>query len=162
MRQAAAKTSLSIKIITSGILLTTAGFLVASAFEPWLLCAGAAFSVFCIVFYLLAPASYELSEGRLTVFRHLGTKQFAPVVKCSRITERMPFTIRLCGNGGLFAGTGIFWNRRYGVFRAYVTSARRSDLVLLETPTGKIIISPENPQAFVETTPGRCPGPHAA
>jgi hypothetical protein len=161
MTQAAAKRSLSIQIITWGVVLAAAGFLVASVFDPSLLFAGALFGFICISCYLLAPASYELSDGRLTVFRHLGTKQFGPVVRCSQIAERIPFTLRLFGNGGLFAGTGIFWNKRYGVFRAYVTSARHSDLVLVETPTGKIIISPENPQAFVEAMPGSCPGPHA-
>jgi hypothetical protein len=57
--------------------------------------------------------------------------------------------IRLFGNGGLFAGQGFFWNRMFGLFRAYVTSARPADLVLVETTNRKILISPRDPQAFV-------------
>ena len=57
--------------------------------------------------------------------------------------------LRLWGNGGLFAATGIFWNQAYGVYRAYVTSARYQDYVLVETRTRKVLISPENPAEFV-------------
>jgi hypothetical protein len=79
----------------------------------------------------------------------LGRKVFAPVSRCSLLSERPPLGLRLWGNGGLFAATGIFWNKVYGVYRAYVTSARYTDYVLVETPTRKILISPENPGEFV-------------
>ncbi len=62
----------------------------------------------------------------------------------------MPFTVRLWGNGGVFAGTGIFWNKRYGVFRMYVTNARQKDFVVVETENQIVIISPENPQVFID------------
>jgi hypothetical protein len=38
----------------------------------------------------------------------------------------------------------------FGLFRAYVTSIRASDLVLVETTNRKILISPRDPEAFVE------------
>jgi hypothetical protein len=49
----------------------------------------------------------------------------------------------------LFAATGVFWNKAYGVYRAYVTSARYEDYVLVETSSQKVLISPENPDEFV-------------
>jgi hypothetical protein len=59
--------------------------------------------------------------------------------------------LRLFGNGGVFAGAGWFWNRTLRVFRAYVTSARRDDLVLVETPARKIIISPVDARRFIQS-----------
>jgi hypothetical protein len=162
MKQTAAKTSLEIRIITLMVLLGTAAFLVASAFDLWFLAPGAFVGLVSVLCYLFAPVSYELSGGRLTVFSRVGRREFGPVVGCSQVPERIPFaTIRLLGNGGLFAGTGIFWNRTYGVFRAYVTSSRHSDMVLVETETRKILISPEDPKTFVEPwgAPNRVMGP---
>jgi hypothetical protein len=66
--------------------------------------------------------------------------------------------LRLWGNGGLFAATGIFWNRAYGVYRAYVTSARYQDFVLVETRTQRILISPADPEAFVKNWTPSAPG----
>jgi hypothetical protein len=161
MKQAAAKTSLSIKIITLMVLFGTAALLVASAFDLGFLAPGAFVGLVSVVCYLFAPVSYELSGGRLTVFSRVGRRDFSPVVGCSQVPKRIPFTIRLLGNGGLFAGTGIFWNRTYGVFRAYVTSSRHADMVLVETETRKILISPEDPKTFVEPwgSPNRAMGP---
>ena len=48
------------------------------------------------------------------------------------------------GNGGLFAGSGIFWNRTYGMHRAYITSTKPEDLVLVETTDTRILISPQD------------------
>ena len=85
--------------------------------------------------------------GRPGFFR-LGQKVFPAVTGCSTLSARPPMGLRLWGNGGLFAATGIFWNRDYGVHRAYVTSARYQDYVLVETRTRKVLISPENPGEF--------------
>ena len=70
--------------------------------------------------------------------------------------------VRLWGNGGLFAATGIFWNPAYGVYRAYVTSARYQDYVLAETRTQKVLISPENPEDFVKAWASSAPAAPAA
>jgi len=67
--------------------------------------------------------------------------------------------VRLWGNGGLFAATGIFWNKEYGVFRVYVTSARHQDYVLVATRTRKILISPEDPAQFVRAWRASAPAP---
>ena len=99
--------------------------------------------------YLRAPVAYDLTGDQLTVRFRLGEKVFAPVIRCSLLSSRPPWGLRLWGNGGLFAATGIFWNKAYGVYRAYVTSARYEDYVLVETPGQKVLISPENPGEFV-------------
>jgi hypothetical protein len=82
-------------------------------------------------------------------------KQFDGVRRCSLFTERIARpTLRLCGNGGVFAGSGIFWNRRLGVFRAYVTRCKHTEWVLVETNRQKIVISPADPQGWVAGAAG--------
>ena len=116
----------------------------------------ASFSYILWGFSATAPLplfGYDLDDSRLTVYSHVHRKEFDSVIRCARIEQpnlgKMRFGVRLFGNGGLFAGQGFFWNRLFGVFRAYVTSARPSDLVLVETTKRKIVISPQDAQAFV-------------
>ena len=154
MKQVAADRSLSIRIITSFVLLLVGGLAITSIYQP-ILWFGAGFLILvCLGCYLLAPVGYALSDGRLTVYSRVHRKQFDQVIRCARIEQPNPWKmwvgIRLFGNGGLFAGQGFFWNRMFGVFRAYVTSARPADMVLVETAKRKILISPRDPQAFVQ------------
>ncbi len=147
----AADLGLSIKIVTSLVLLLMVAFLIGSIFQVVLLVPGVlilTISAFC---YIYAPSGYEISNNKLIVFNRIGKKEFGPVVNCHAINDKIPCSIRLWGNGGLFAGTGIFWNRSYGIFRVYVTSSRQSDLVLVETAKQKILISPANVRNFIES-----------
>jgi hypothetical protein len=146
------KTSPSIAIVTGIILAMAAAFIVGGIHDRNLLSAGALLGIIAFVCYLLAPASYDVTDGCLTVVLHAGKRSFGQIIGCARITERPPFTIRLFGNGGLFAGTGVFWNKRYGIFRVYVTSARLQDAILVQTKKHKVLITPEDPQAFMEST----------
>jgi hypothetical protein len=43
-------------------------------------------------------------------------KEFGPVVNWFAINEKIPCSIQLWGNRGLFAGTRIFWNRSHGIW----------------------------------------------
>ena len=145
-----AKTSLSIRILTAIILAMVAGFIVGGIYHKDLLLAGALLGVIALFCYLLAPVSYDVTDGHLTVVLRVGRISYGPVLACARLTERLPFTVRLFGNSGLFAGTGIFWNMRDGIFRVYATSAKPTDAVLVRTEKYKVLITPENPDAFVE------------
>jgi len=121
---------------------------------PW---AGAGISAVALFCYLRAPIAYEINGDELTVRLRMGQKVFPAVTGCATLTDRPPMGLRLWGNGGLFAATGIFWNQAYGVFRAYLTSARYQDYVLVATRTRKILISPENPAEFVKTWKSSAP-----
>ena len=69
----------------------------------------------------------------------------------------MARSIRVFGNGGLFAVTGIYRNRKLGTYRAYVTDRKLS--VVLRTRAGKsIVVSPERPEAFLATLRARYSG----
>ena len=152
MNYRTAKMSLSIKILTAIILAMVVGFVMGGLHDRNLMVGGVILGIIALVCYLLAPASYDVSNGCLTVVLHAGRSSFGQIVRCVRITERLPFTIRLFGNGGLFASTGIFWNKRDGIFHVYATSARRQDAVLVQTDKYRVILTPEDPQAFMEST----------
>jgi hypothetical protein len=149
MTQGAAPMSPAIKIITGLVMVMLAGFLLAAPQSRGLLVGSAVLALVAFFCYLYAPVAYELEGDRLTVRLRAGQKVFNPVIGCSTLAARPSRGLRLWGNGGLFAVTGIFWNKTYGVFRAYLTSARYQDYVLVETATKKILISPENPAEFV-------------
>ncbi len=150
MRQNVAPTSLSIKIVTSLILVLTGGMFIGAFFNFVLLWAGIFMFTIALFCYLSAPIAYELNGDQLIINSRLSKKVFGPISKCSLIDENKPsFTIRLWGNGGIFAGTGFFWNKKYGVFRAYVSTGERSKLMLIETPESKVVITPENPKKFL-------------
>jgi hypothetical protein len=150
MKLNVAPTCLSIKIITLFVLLLTLGMFIGAFFEPGFLWAGIALVVIVVFCYLFAPIAYELNGSQLAIVTRISKKMFGPVLKCSTIHEEKPsFGLRLWGNGGLFAGTGIFWNKKYGIFRAYVTTGDRKNFIIVDTPTTKILITPEKPDQFV-------------
>jgi len=150
MRQNTAPGSLSIKIITSLILILTIVIVTGAFYINELIWAGLILTIVVLYCYISSPVSYELNADQLIVKLRKSNKIFAPVVNCSSIHGDKPsFSIRMWGNGGLFAATGIFWNRKYGIFRAYVTTGDKSYFVLVETPDSKIIITPEEPDKFI-------------
>ena len=151
MIQTSAGLSLPIKIVTVILMIITIGFGIASFFNINLLIPAGLCAAILILCYFFAPMSYELSNKTLIVRSRLSKSEFLPVEKCSKISTSFSFGIKLWGNGGCFAITGIYWNKIYGKFRAYVTSTKANDLVLLETKNTKIIISPKQPAEFVET-----------
>jgi hypothetical protein len=151
MTQASAPMSPAIKVVTGLVLVMIAALFLVAGKVCGMLWAGAAISAVAFFCYLRAPVAYELTGDQLTVRFRMGQKVFQAVTGCETLNARPPRGVRLWGNGGLFAATGIFWNKAYGVFRAYVTSARYQDYVLVATRTQKILISPENPEEFVKT-----------
>ncbi|HXZ86218.1 MAG TPA: PH domain-containing protein, partial [Myxococcota bacterium] len=62
--------------------------------------------------------------------------------------QAMTGSMRLFGNGGLFSFTGLFQSRTLGRYRAFVTDPARA--VVLRTARRVVIVSPAEPQAFVE------------
>jgi hypothetical protein len=157
MTQATAPMSTAIKVITGLVLAMAAAMLLAGAKVWGLMLGGAILATVALFCYLWAPVAYELMGDELTVRMRLGQKVFPAVTGCETLSTRPPMGVRLWGNGGLFAATGIFWNQAYGVFRAYVTSARYQDYVLVSTRTRKILISPENPAEFVRAWASSAP-----
>ena len=157
MIQASAPMSTAIKVITGLVLVMIASMLLVAVKFGALLWGSALLAAVTLFCYLYAPIAYELTGDELTVRFRLGRKVFQAVTGCSTLNARPPMGLRLWGNGGLFAATGIFWNQAYGVYRAYLTSARYQDYVLVETRTRKILISPENPVELVKAWASSAP-----
>jgi len=151
MNQIVAKTSLSIKIVTVLVIIIILGLGIGSFFNTNLLIPTGLLAVIAVLCYLFAPIGYELSNKKLIVRSRLSKSEFFPIEKCSKLSTPVSFGVRLWGNGGCFAATGIYWNKSYGKFRAYVVSTKLDDLVLLETKETKIVISPKEPKKFAET-----------
>ena len=57
-------------------------------------------------------------------------------------------SMRIFGNGGLFAFTGLYKNSDLGRYRLFATDLSRS--VVLTFPGRRIVITPAAPEAFVE------------
>ncbi len=162
MTQTTAPMSTVIKVIT-GLVLAMAALMLLGGLKVWgLLLVGAILAAVALFCYLWAPVAYELTGDELTVRLRWGRKVFPAVTGCSTLSARPPMGLRLWGNGGLFAATGIFWNQSYGVYRAYLTSARYQDYVLVATRTQKILISPENPAEFVRAWASSAPAAAAS
>jgi hypothetical protein len=157
MTQASAPMSAAIKVITGIVLVMTVAIFLAAMKVGALVWGGALLATVVFFCYLYAPIAYELAGDELTVRFRMGQKVFPAVTGCSTLSGRPPRGLRLWGNGGLFAATGIFWNQAYGIYRAYVTSARYQDYVLVATRSQKILISPENPEEFVKTWTASAP-----
>jgi hypothetical protein len=149
MIQPAARMSWGIAIVTSFVIGLTVACAVSAFSEPGMGFAALGLMLVLVFCYLTTPVGYELDGNRLTVFTHLGSRTFEPVVGCAPAELGALSGVRLFGNGGVFAGTGFYWNRRYGVFRGYVTSSRRQDMLMVQTPTQRVVITPADPLAFL-------------
>ena len=93
---------------------------------------------------------YVLTEKQIEV-RRLGWSTVLPLAGLVAVTgkpEGLRGSLRLFGNGGLFAFSGWFWNRRIGRFRAYATDPDR--VVLLAYRDGrKVVVTPHDVQHFI-------------
>jgi PH (Pleckstrin Homology) domain-containing protein len=74
-----------------------------------------------------------------------------------RDPEAMARSVRVFGNAGLFAVTGVYRNRTLGTYRAFVTD-RKLAVVLRTRAQKSIVLSPERPEAFLATLRARFPG----
>jgi hypothetical protein len=96
-----------------------------------------------------AIRGYTLTSRNL-VIRRLGfdtTLALDELRVVRGVADDVRGSLRLWGNGGLFAITGWFWNRRLGRFRMFATDLSRA--VLLEFARRKVLVTPHDPQAFI-------------
>jgi hypothetical protein len=61
----------------------------------------------------------------------------------------MKGSLRLFGNGGLFAISGLFSNRKLGRYRAFATEPKNS--VVLKFAARTVLVTPDAPQDFLNT-----------
>ena len=92
---------------------------------------------------------YTITDRELEIARLGWTSRWPLAGLQSATVERgvMARSFRTFGNGGLFAITGRFRNQRLGAYRAYVTDSERT--VVLSFPLLTLVVSPDDPEAFV-------------
>jgi hypothetical protein len=94
--------------------------------------------------------SYAIADDAILVRRLFWDTrlELAGLKTAEVVPNAMRGSIRTCGNGGGFSITGWYWSRRLGAYRAYVTDLNRT--VVLVFSKRKVVISPEDPEDFVE------------
>lgn len=99
---------------------------------------------------LFVVRGYELAPGELRIRRLLWSTRvpLAGLAEVRADSQAMAGSMRLFGNGGLFSFTGLFRSRTLGRYRAFVTDPAQA--VVLRTESRVTIVSPADPQAFVE------------
>lgn len=102
---------------------------------------------------LFAVTGYDVTPTQLNI-RRLGWSHQRDLKDLERAfvdREAMRGSLRLFGNGGFFSFSGIFWSRKLGRYRAFVTDSAQT--VVLKFRDRCIVISPEDPEAFVRALP---------
>ena len=102
-----------------------------------------------VVAALFSVRGYLVTADELVIRRLLWTTRFrrADLESATADREALRGSIRLFGNGGLYSFTGLFRSRALGRYHAYVTDPTRT--VILRFKQRTIVISPDNPDAFV-------------
>jgi len=114
-----------------------------------------AIALFAVLFIV---AGYELEPGQLRIRRLVWSTQI-PLTGLHRIYTDPTFmkcSRRLFGNGGLFSFTGLYQNRSFGRYRAFVTDPAQS--VALFLPNRVVVVSPADAESFVRSIHAQFPG----
>jgi hypothetical protein len=144
--------SLSVLVITYGVLGLMAGVAIvchqqAPPDARWL--ATGILAAIVLVTLPFSVRGYVLTPEALWIerwgWRH--AISLRDVVSATVDPEALRGSLRLFASGGLFGFFGIFWSRRLGIFRAYCTAPERCVLLKLRQRT--VVVSPDNPEAFV-------------
>jgi len=99
---------------------------------------------------LFTVRGYVVTDGQIAV-RRLGWSTILPLAGLAAVTGEpggMRGSLRLFGNGGLFAISGWFWNRSIGRYRAYATDPERAVLLRYRDGT-KVVLTPHDVQQFI-------------
>jgi len=116
--------------------------------------------------WVLAPRGYTIEGGELTVDRPLLPVRIPlATIREARLVDRKQAGafVKVAGAAGLFGHYGRFYSRALGSFRLYAT--RRDHLVVIDTDSGRFVVTPATPDRFLEALgraappAGAAPGP---
>lgn len=93
--------------------------------------------------------SYTIQGGHLSIRRLLWSTNIAllGIHEAWHDPKAIKGSLRIFGNGGLFGMTGLYWSKSLGRFRLFATDPAKSVVLRLHDRT--VVISPEDPQAFL-------------
>jgi len=123
---------------------------------------GRASTVITMVLYIAIPLlilfvsllftvrSYIVSGNSLLVRRLLWNTNvdISMLSSAEYDPKAMTGSIRTLGNGGLYSFSGRYKSGKIGSFKAYVTDFK--NCVIIKTAGQTVVVSPENPELFVE------------
>ncbi len=114
-------------------------------------------SVILGVTALFTVRGLTLTDDALVV-RRLGWVTELPLAgirSVEAIPRAMSRSIRLFGIGGLFSFSGIYWSKRLGRYRAYVTDQNRTVVIRWRSATA--VVSTADPDALIAALQRRIP-----
>jgi len=100
--------------------------------------------------YAYSVRGFHLQDGAIVIKRLVGdvTIPISAITEIRRATpDDLRWTIRLMGSGGLFGYYGLFRTSALGKCTWYVTN--RSNNVVVRTASKVMLLSPDEPDAFV-------------
>jgi hypothetical protein len=96
-------------------------------------------------------SGYEITDKTLYI-RHPGWSsriELTALVGANRDPQVIDRSQRVWGNGGLFSFTGSFRNAKWGTMGVYATDP--SLAVVLKWPDRAIVVTPDDPDRFIQT-----------
>jgi hypothetical protein len=136
-----------IVVFGSGAALRTLGIYMVPPWAGWLLAVVPLSTLVASATFMVR--GYVLTDVALSIKR-LGWENrldLSGLISATVDPEALQRSIRLFGNGGFFAFTGWFRNKKLGVYRAYATDTKRA--VVLRFSGKTVVITPDDPQKFV-------------
>ena len=129
------------KIVESGMLTQWNFALIVKTLLPWCL--------LILIVALFQVRGYVLTSKQLIVKRLFWKNRvnLSSLVSAEFDSQAMSNSWRIFGNGGFFSITGIFWDKKLGLYRAFVTNEKNS--IVLKFIDKVIVISPDNPQDMI-------------
>ncbi len=99
-----------------------------------------------IIAALFLVRGYILTKKQLIVKRLFWKNRvnLSKLVSAEFDSQAMLNSWRVLGNGGFFSITGLFWNQKLGLYRAFVTNEKNS--IVLKFTDKVIVITPDNLQ----------------
>jgi hypothetical protein len=117
--------------------------------------------VIYLICMLLKPLSYEITEDKLIIRRLIKSVRVnRSDIESLELKDKSDLagTIRTFGVGGLFGWYGKFANSQFGDMNWYVTR-RDKPVLIIKKDSKKILISPDEAEAFVKEYKGIKPMP---
>jgi len=105
-----------------------------------------------ILCFILKPSCYILEDETIIIHRIFKDVKIlrSDILKVELVpAEKLKWSIRTFGVGGLFGYFGKFYNRNIGSMTWYAT--QRENFVLIKTSKNNIIITPDEAEDFVES-----------
>jgi hypothetical protein len=153
--------STSLKVISTAASAIVAGLLVLGLTDPRLPTVPRALLVALMGGLLVGPLpfvvrGYRLDSDALLVQR-LWWRTRIPLSGLRSVAHNpaaLRWSLRLCGNGGLFSFTGWFWCKALGRYRMFATDPKRAVVMVFEKR--RVVVTPDRPEEFVNEVKLRC------